>query len=124
MKQLLDFPRGQRLEAYKAAGSKLLDHASFSCLALSFALSDSYHLADVEPQFWWRLFGDDGVGNTVETRDARWPRFEKLRGSLSDCAEANDLRNAIGADAQQTRLMMLAWVHAVDEAGDLEDLIS
>jgi hypothetical protein len=124
VKQLLDFPRAQRLEAYKAAGSVIAELYGFSCLELEDALAPD-GTADAEKDFWGRLFGGDS-GDTVETRDDRRPRVKALRerGRLSEVAEREELQNAIHRDAQQTRLMMLAWIHALDEAGDLEDLLS
>ena len=124
MKQLLDFPKSQRLRAYRAAGNRLLEHDYFSCLALDDALEqEGDDQSDVGPLFWGRLFGGPANG-TVETCDASWSRYEKLRDAFSDRTEANELREQIGRDALQTRLMMLAWAHAVDEAGDLEDILS
>ena len=127
MKQLLDFPRAQRLRAYRAAGDDLLlGHEQYSCLALDVRLRRSTGaLCDVGPQFWGQLFDDANDGPTVNTRDQRWPRYRALiHDTFVDRAETNALYWTITADALQTRLMMLAWAHAVDQAGDLESILS
>lgn len=120
---LLSFPKARRLEAYKTAGNRLAENRwQFSCHALADALrvpgSDDEKL---EADFWGTFFGCvPDVRSTVETRDERWPQFAQN----SDPDERVVLYKAIAADALQTRLMMLALIHAVDEAGDLKGILS
>ena len=123
---LLSFPKARRLEAYKTAGNHLAENRwQFSCHALADALRvpgpDDEKL---EADFWGTFFGCvpaiRHTGHTVETRDERWPQFAQN----SDPDERVVLYKAIAADALQTRLMMLALIHAVDEAGDLKGILS
>lgn len=123
MKQLLDFPRAQRLKAYRAAGDMLLrQQGGFSCCALNDALCAEFLGADVCPQFWVTLFGgtDAITGLTVEARDALSRGYYSTLGLMLSDPKA---WRQVCADALNTRLMMLAWAHAVDEAGDLEALL-
>ena len=120
---LLSFPKARRLEAYKAAGNRLAENRwQFSCHALADALRvpgpDDEKL---EADFWGTFFGCvPDIRPTVETRDERWLQFAQN----SDPDERVVLYKAIAADALQTRLMMLALIHAVDEAGDLKGILS
>lgn len=120
---LLSFPKACRLEAYKTAGNHLAENRwQFSCHALADALRvpgpDDEKL---EADFWGTFFGwVPDVRHTVETRDERWPQFAQAH----DPDERVVLYKAIAADALQTRLMMLALIHAVDEAGDLKGILS
>lgn len=120
---LLSFPKARRLEAYKTAGNRLAENRwQFSCHALADALRvpgpDDEKL---EADFWGTFFGGGpDIRPTVETRDERWPQFAQK----SDPDERVVLYKAIAADALQTRLMMLALIHAVDEAGDLKGILS
>lgn len=127
MKQLLDFPRAQRLEAYKIAGDTLLrQQGGFSCCALNDALCAEFRGADVCPQFWCGVFirkaaeGHRAEDAVVSSYDARLNKAKRM----PMCLERSVLYDAICRDALQTRLMMLAWAHALDEAGDLEDILS
>lgn len=123
MKQLLDFPKAQRLAAYRRAGDNLLAYHNYSCIALNAALSRPGRVADVCPQFWHQLY--DGDEHTVEIRHRRWSRYRALCRELPTTRlEADRLYAIISADSLNTRLMMLAWAHALDEAGDLEKILT
>ena len=83
---------------------------------------------DVQSQFWGQLFGAarrKQMLEVVETRDERWAAYRRLVVSRKRISlfKAYALRARIIAEARQTRLMMLALAHAIDEAGDLENII-
>lgn len=129
--QLLDLPRAQRLRAYTLAGEKIARRTqTFTCHALDGSIVPKRpRNLDVQKQFWGQLFGagdNDQLLEVVETRHERWPEYERLRVSWSifSRSKGNALRERIFTEAHETRLMMLALAHAIDEAGDLEDTLS
>lgn len=135
MKSLLSFPKAQRLRAYLTAAELLLDgQETYSCIALARAFDPrgfAFYLnvaGGVEHDVWVRLFGHSNL-TTVVSVDPRFDRLQELKRINSmhrtpqESAELEALHGSVVEDARQTRLLMLALLHALDEVGDLRRIL-
>lgn len=130
MKTILDIPRARRLNAYHTAASRVIlrrdSTDTYTCWALAAALAgrplcevirnntcgSAYNV--VSREIWEGVF--TATEDDVTVGDRLDPEYssEVYRFERSDALEAR---------IEDIRLMMLALLHAVDQAGDLEDLI-